>query len=133
MEKPTIQPTAYTLPFWEGCRDHKVRYQTCVQCGTVQLIPRTVCTHCHSEELQWKDSAGRGVILSYTTVYRAATPAFKADTPYVIALVDMDEGFRLMTNIRGGASSPAAIGRRVRIGFEARGDGTLPIAEIEST
>jgi len=132
MEKTTTQPPAYAIPFWEGCRDHKLRYQACAHCGTVQLIPRTVCTHCHSQELRWKDSAGHGAILSYTIVYRAPTPAFKADTPYVIALIDMDEGFRLMTNVRGGANDSVAIGRRVRIGFEVRGDRTLPIAEMES-
>lgn len=60
------------------------------------------------------------------------TPAFKADTPYAIALVDLDEGFRLMVNVRGGAGAPLAIGARVRIVFEARGDGAVPIAEMET-
>lgn len=98
----------------------------------MQRIPRAVCTHCHGRALQWRDSAGQGVVLSHTTVRRAPTPAFKADTPYAIALVDLDEGFRLMVNVRGGAGAPLAIGARVRIVFEARGDGAVPIAEMET-
>ncbi len=131
MEKPSIRPTAETRPFWDGCRDGKLRYQICADCGAVQRIPRSVCTHCHGLRLDWNESAGLGTVLSHTTVHRAPTPAFKTETPYVIALVDMDEGFRLMVNTRGGANPPLAIGQRVRIGFEPRGDYLLPIAEPE--
>ena len=131
MEKPSIRPTAETRPFWDGCRDGKLRYQICADCGAVQRIPRSVCTHCHGLRLDWNESAGLGTVLSHTTVHRAPTPAFKTETPYVIALVDLDEGFRLMVNTRGGANPPLAIGQRVRIGFEPRGDYLLPIAEPE--
>lgn len=131
MEKPSIRPTTETRPFWDGCRDGKLRYQTCADCGAVQRIPRSVCTHCHGLRLDWNESAGLGTVLSHTTVHRAPTPAFKTETPYVIALVDLDEGFRLMVNTRGGANPPLAIGQRVRIGFEPRGDYLLPIAEPE--
>ncbi|WP_454695877.1 Zn-ribbon domain-containing OB-fold protein [Achromobacter aegrifaciens] len=131
MEKPSIRPTAETRPFWDGCRGGKLRYQTCADCGAVQRIPRSVCTHCHGLRLDWNESAGLGTVLSHTTVHRAPTPAFKTETPYVIALVDLDEGFRLMVNTRGGANPPLAIGQRVRIGFEPRGDDLLPIAEQE--
>ncbi|MDM9558465.1 Zn-ribbon domain-containing OB-fold protein [Bordetella petrii] len=131
MEKPTIHPTADNLPFWQGCDARQLRYQACTDCGTVQRIPRSVCTQCHGTRLAWRESAGRGVVLSHTTVYRAPTPAFKADTPYVIALVDMDEGFRLMVNVRGGKNAPVAIGKAVRITFEARADRNVPVAELE--
>lgn len=131
MEKPSIRPTAETRTFWDGCRDGKLRYQICADCGAVQRIPRSVCTHCHGLRLDWNESAGLGTVLSHTTVHRAPTPAFKTETPYVIALVDLDEGFRLMVNTRGGANPPLAIGQRVRIGFEPRGDYLLPIAEPE--
>ncbi|MDR7949093.1 Zn-ribbon domain-containing OB-fold protein [Achromobacter aegrifaciens] len=132
MEKPSIRPTAETQPFWQGCRDRKLRYQTCDECGAVQRIPRSVCTHCHGQQLKWNESAGLGTVLSHTTVHRAPNAAFKAEAPYVIALVDLDEGFRLMVNTRNDANSPLAIGQRVRIGFEPRGDHLLPIAEPET-
>lgn len=131
MHKPVPQPTAHTRPFWEACNQQKLQFQACKRCHTVQLIPRTVCTQCHAPDLEWKESDGKGVVLSHTTVYRAPTPAFKADVPYVIALIDMDEGFRLMTNVRGAPPSAVAIGQRVRIGFEARGETLLPVAHLE--
>jgi uncharacterized OB-fold protein len=129
MEKPPIHPTADTRPFWDGCRNRILRFQACEDCGAVQRIPRGVCANCHGLRLSWRDSAGQGTVLSHTTVHRAPTAAFKADTPYVIALVDLDEGFRLMVNARG---APLAIGQRVRIGFEPRGDQAVPIAEPET-
>jgi len=131
MEKPAFRPTADNRPFWDGCQQQTIRYQLCQNCNTVQLIPRSVCTHCHSRELAWHDARGVGIVLSHTTVYRAPTPAFKGDTPYVIALIDMQEGFRLMVNVRNGPDSNLAIGDKVRIRFEARPEGLLPIAEKE--
>ncbi|WP_353146034.1 OB-fold domain-containing protein [Pollutimonas bauzanensis] len=130
MQKPKIQPTADNAPFWQGCRENTLRYQQCGTCKTVQLIPRGVCTQCHSQQLDWKVSAGLGRILSHTTVYRAPTPAFKADVPYVIALVDMAEGFRLMVNVRTGKDAAVAIGKTVRIGFRESGENVLPEAEV---
>ncbi|HLU04044.1 MAG TPA: OB-fold domain-containing protein [Advenella sp.] len=131
MEKPAFRPTADNRPFWDGCQQEKIRYQLCQHCGTVQLIPRSVCTRCHSRDLAWQDACGLGVVLSHTTVYRAPTPAFKSETPYVIALIDMQEGFRLMVNMRDGADINLTIGDTVRIRFEARPEGLLPIAEKE--
>lgn len=131
MEKPQIIPTVDNLLFWEGCRDHVLRYQVCETCERVQLIPGAVCKSCHSLQLRWETSQGLGSILSYTTVYRAPTPAFRADAPYIIALIDMDEGFRLMTNIRGLSGDEPAMGARVRIVFVPQGENVIPVAELE--
>ncbi len=130
MHKPIIRPTADNRVFWQGCRESILRYQQCSGCGTVQLIPRSVCTHCHGNKLEWKISAGCGRILSHTTVHRAPTPAFKADVPYTIVLIDMEEGFRLMANVRNGQDADVAIGREVRIGFRDSGENILPEAEV---
>lgn len=130
MSRPLPRPTAETRPFWEGCARGVVRYQRCANCGCVQLIPRSLCAGCQSAALDWKDSAGLGRVLSYTVVHRAPTPAFREEAPYSIAIIDMDEGFRLMTNVVGGASAPLAIGGRVRIGFREIDGVTLPHAEV---
>lgn len=130
MTRPLPRPTAETRPFWEGCANGALRYQRCAQCGTVQLIPRSLCAHCQGSTLIWHDSAGYGRVLSHTTVHRAPTAAFREEVPYVIALVDMDEGFRLMTNVAGGASASLAIGARVRIGFRQVEGVALPHAEV---
>lgn len=130
MTRPLPHPTAQTLPFWDGCASGVLRYQRCDRCGAVQPIPRSLCARCHGETLAWRDSAGYGRVLSHTTVHRAPSPAFRADLPYVIALIDMDEGFRLMTNVAGGAAAPIAIGARVRIGIRRVEDAWLPHAEL---
>lgn len=128
--RPLPHPTAETRPFWDGCASGELRYQRCTDCGIVQLIPRSLCAACQGHALEWKRSRGLGRILSHTTVHRAPTPAFRAEAPYVIALVDMDEGFRLMVNVKGGSSPVVTIGRRVRIGFRKIDDVSLPEAEV---
>jgi uncharacterized protein len=130
MSRPLPRPDAVTRPFWDGCARGVVRYQSCSQCGTVQLIPRLLCACCQSAALQWKDSAGQGRVLSYTVVHRAPTPAFREEAPYAIAVIDMDEGFRLMTNVAGGASAALGIGQRMRIGFRQVDGVALPHAEV---
>ena len=130
MKKPLPLVTPETRPFWDGCAGAELRYQACTACGTVQLLPRTLCERCHGGELAWQRSAGRGRILTHTTVYRAPTPAFRDDAPYVIAIVDMDEGFRLMVNVAGGEQPGLAIGARVTIGFTMRDGMALPEATL---
>ena len=132
MDKPVPHPNSDTRSFWEGCHAGVLRYQCCGNCGPVPLIPRAVCSHCHTLALEWKDASGHGTILSYTNVYRAPTQAFRADVPYVIAIIDMDEGFRLMVNVRGGPGPHVQIGAAVRVDFEQRGEVTVPIAVLEA-
>lgn len=133
MQKPVPVPTAETRPFWEGCARGELRYQLCRKCGKAQFYPRRLCISCLSEELDWRASKGAGTIFSITTVNRPTTAAFKEDVPYVIALVDLDEGFRMMLNVRGEHRLKARIGDRVRIGFEEGAGGmTLPFAHAVS-
>ena len=99
------------------------------QCGQVQLIPRSRCAACQGTALTWQRSDGRGRILSHTTVHRAPSEAFRSEVPYVMALVDMDEGFRLMANVQGGAEPALAIGQPVRIGFVDVDGTALPIVQ----
>lgn len=107
--------------FERACDEGRLVYQQCGHCDRVQVYPRTHCGHCHRAELQWQRSAGRGTLLSHTTVHRAASPQFQQRAPYVLALVDVDEGFRLMMNID--PVRPLAIGDTVEIGFVTDGDG----------
>lgn len=129
MKRPLPSPTAETRPFWDGCADGELRYQACGDCGTVQLIPRSFCSHCQSRSLAWKRSSSAGTVLSFTIVHRAPTAAFRAEAPYAIVLVDMDEGFRLMVNGDAGLQPTLAIGQKVRIGFKDVDGVKLPHAE----
>jgi hypothetical protein len=127
MRKPIPAVTADTREFWDACGRGELMYQVCRSCARVQFYPRRHCAACQAVELEWRRSAGLGAVYSHTTVYRAPTPAFKADVPYVIALVDLDEGFRMMVNILGCEPSAVAIGSRMRIVFRpAEGGVALP-------
>src|SRR5690554_3581651 len=117
MSRPLPHPTAETKLFWDGCRDGELRYQSCAACGSVQLIPRSLCANCQHDNLDWRVSSGLGRVLSFTQVYRAPIPAFRDSAPYFIALVDMDEGFRLMVNVENDTCRGLAVGQRLRIGF----------------
>jgi len=98
-DKPLPYITEEAEPFWEACRQHKLIIQRCKDCGHVQFYPRVVCTKCWSDSLEWIETAGKGVIYSFTVVQRAPSPGFRPDVPYVIAIIDLDEGVRLMSNV----------------------------------
>lgn len=128
--KPRPHPNADSLPFWEGCARGELRYQHCTSCDRAQFPPRAFCARCQGPSLEWRQSARQGSIHTFTVVQRAPSAAFKGDVPYVIVLVDLDEGFRLMMNLRGAGAEAAKIGQRVRVVFEhAAGDYPLPQAE----
>jgi len=126
--KPVPRATAETAPFWEGCRRGELLFQRCRACGHAQFYPRVLCAVCSAAELDWERSSMRGTIHSYTVVQRAPSEAFKPDVPYVLALVDLQEGFRMMLNVIETEPDSLRIGQAVRVVFEARGETMLPQA-----
>ena len=91
--------TELSRPFWEGCRAGELRLQHCGDCGRFQFYPRTVCSHCDSTALTWRAVSGNGRIASFTVVRRAISFAY--DAPYVVALIDLEEGPRMMSSVVG--------------------------------
>ncbi|MBI4270975.1 MAG: Zn-ribbon domain-containing OB-fold protein [Candidatus Rokubacteria bacterium] len=124
--KPLPRITAETRPYWEACAAGDLQYQWCRDCRRAQFYPRVACARCGGRALDWRRSAGCGVVHAVSVVHRAPSPAFRADVPYAIALVDLDEGFRMMANIVGADPARVAIGDRVRLVFEQRGEVALP-------
>lgn len=96
---PLPVPSAVSAPYWEGCRDGEVRYQRCSQCGRVSPVVSYVCPWCRSATLVWRASAGRGRLYSWTVVWRPQQPGFAV--PYAPAIVDMEEGFRVLSCVVG--------------------------------
>lgn len=126
---PLPRSNAQTQPYWDGAAAGELRYQRCAACGHVQRIPRSLCEQCQSRRLDWKDSRRTGTVLTFTTVHRAPLPAFKDMVPYVIAIVDMDEGFRVMANAMPQCRDGLTIGARVRIGFQDVHGMALPVLD----
>lgn len=114
-----------SLPFWQGCRAGELRYQRCEACGAANFPPSEHCRQCLSADLRWERSGGLGEIYSWTVVHRPVTAEF--EPPYAPAIVTLDEGYQMLTNIVGIAPADLAIGLRVQVQFHAVGtDLTLP-------
>ena len=92
-------PEPDSEPFWEASKQHKLIYQNCDACRTVIFYPRRHCPHCGSLDTTWHESQGRGTVYTFSIIMQSRHPAFKDLGPYAVALVDLDEGFRMMTNI----------------------------------
>lgn len=109
-----------TAPFWRGCEDGRLLTQRCQQCGHRQLPPRYRCPSCDSLDLEWSPTTGSGTIHAVTTVHRG--PTQDADVPYVLALVDLDDGARLLARVDVADATDAPIGTRVTVGFSPPDD-----------
>lgn len=129
VSRPVPYPTTLTEPFWQACRDGRLIVQRCADCGRYVFTPQAFCRYCLGPRLGWVASAGIGVIVTYTVVWRPQTPAFVA--PYVVAVVRVDEGYELITNIVGSAAAEVSIGARVRVRFvPLTQDISLPCFEL---
>ena len=116
-------PDAVSLPFWEGIAKGVLRVQRCGACGRHVFYPRAVCPYCASSELDWVDASGRGRIHSYTVVHRAP-PEYRDEVPYVVALVELDEGVRMMTRLID--VEPAGMRVDLPVEVAIQGDPRLP-------
>ena len=100
--KPFLPPTEISRFFWDAAKEHRLVFQRCRLCGTRVFYPRDICPgpQCFGiGTLDWVESTGKGRVYSYTISYQPAHPAFADDVPYVIAIIEMDEGWRMDTNI----------------------------------
>ncbi len=113
--------SALSAPFFDGLEHGEVRYQACLDCSAVQNLPRYACRRCRGTRLEWRKSAGRGVVYAATVVHRAPSKELSPLVPYTLALVDLDEGARLL----GHASPGVAIGDRVEVTFFSFAERTL--------
>lgn len=133
MGKPFPAPTTDSAPYWAGCNRGELLYQRCEACGNVQFYPRRSCIKCQAANMGWQASSRRGAIHSFTIVQRPANRAFDSDVPFVLGLIDLDEGYRMMMNIIGDDRLSAQIGRRVHIVFRQHTeDQKLPQAVLEA-
>ena len=97
--KPLPVVTEENRPFWEGCQQGKLLLQYCTECHQHQFYPRLYCMHCGSNALRWVEASGQGVIYSYTLIHQNKSPEFVNDTPYDVAIVQLQEGPRMLSNI----------------------------------
>jgi uncharacterized OB-fold protein len=124
-------PEPDTQPFWEATKRHELTYQTCNRCNTVIFYPRRHCTSCGSLETTRHVSQGEGTVYTFSVVVQSRHPVFGELTPYAIGYIDLDEGFRMMSNIVG-VNDPINdihCGMRVKVRWEDQegGEVSLPM------
>jgi uncharacterized OB-fold protein len=123
--RPLPSPTPETAHFWEGTSRGELRLQRCRACTHTYFPPQPVCPACAGDDVEIVRASGRGSLHSYVVNHRAA-PGFEA--PYVIAVVELDEGPRLLTNLVGVVSDPETLplDLPVEVVFQRVGEVTLP-------
>ncbi|MFB9837010.1 Zn-ribbon domain-containing OB-fold protein [Actinoallomurus acaciae] len=128
--KAIPRPTPETRPFWDGAAAGELRIQRCVACARHYFYPRPICPHCGSSDVEWVTASGRARLYSYVISHRPA-PGFADDGPYAIAVVELEEGVRMMTNIVHTEITPAnlELNMPLRVVFEPRGDVHVPLFE----
>jgi uncharacterized OB-fold protein len=123
--RPVPQPTATTAFHWEATREGRLLVQRCATCGRWAYPPTVGCAGCGGGELVPTAVSGRGVIYSFTVVRQAFDQRFAEALPYVVALVDLEEGARLMANVVDADPAGLAVGMPVELTFETVGDQAL--------
>jgi uncharacterized protein len=126
VRRPYPEPSALTAPFWQGANQHSLLYQTSGFSTPPIFPPQAFAPHSLRQDLDFAKSAGRGTVYSYTVIYRPQTPAFEA--PYVVAIIELDEGYMMLSNIENVSPDDVRIGMRVRVDFiEVQASKWLPI------
>ncbi|HEY6284188.1 MAG TPA: Zn-ribbon domain-containing OB-fold protein [Ktedonobacteraceae bacterium] len=116
--KPLPVLTEESRPFWEGCQQWKLLLQYCSECHQYQFYPRLYCMQCSSNTLRWVEASGHGVIYSYTIIHQNKSPEFVHDTPYNVAIVQLEEGPRMLSNIVGIEPGELRVDLQVTVVFD---------------
>ncbi len=121
-------PTPETRPFWDGCAVGELALQRCLDCAKAYFYPRPVCPECGSTRVEWFTASGEATLYSYVINHKPA-PGFEDDGPYAIAVVQLAEGPRMMTNLVGVPNTPEALvlDMPLRVTFAQRGQVSLPL------
>jgi uncharacterized protein len=106
-----------TKPYWDGAKRHELTLPKCRSCNQYYFYPRDFCPSCFSFDVEWVKVSGRGVIYSFTVCHRGS-PGFEGDAPYNIALVELEEGVRMMSNIVECPDADLTIGMPVEVVFD---------------
>ena len=121
--KPVPIPNEDSQAFWDAAKRGVFLVQQCTECGAYRFPPQAICTECSSLASEWKPVSGKGKVWSYVVFHRAYHPAFKEEIPYAVACIELDEGPRLLANVRGIAPDKLRCEMRVEAILEDAADG----------
>jgi uncharacterized OB-fold protein len=120
LEPPVTEVSA---PFWEGTREGRIRVQRCADCETWVWYPRTACTGCMGGDLRWTEVSGEGSVYAVSVHHRPGVAEMKDRVPYAVALVELREGVRMLTNVVGCDPESVTVGQAVTPVWEELSDG----------
>ena len=126
-----VEASEISRPFWEAAARQRLVRTVCDVCSTNFFVPQIACVRCHSEAWTYQESSGRGTVSTFTVVHRA--PTSDHQPPYIVAVIDLDEGWYMMSNIVGCPHESVRIGQRVEVDFHSRADGVvLPVFRLSA-
>lgn len=126
-KKPVPIVNPWAKPFWDAAREEKLILQKCQDCDKHIFYPRIACPHCFSDKVEWIEASGKGMVYSYTVVTNNAPSAFIQDMPFVIAIVKLEEGVQMLSNIINCNPDDVECDMPVEVTFEKLNDEfTLP-------
>lgn len=112
--------------FFDAARDGRLLIQRCDDCNEYQFYPRQVCVHCDSANVSWAEASGRGTVHTFTVIHQQGMPGWRDETPFVAAIIDLEEGARMTSNVVDVAPSDVRIGMPVTVTFVDEGPYVLP-------
>ena len=121
LQKPLPVASATSRPFWDGLIAGKVNVQQCDACRGWVFYPRSRCSHCLSDRLNWREVSGRGTLYTFTIARVPTAPQFVDEVPQKLAVVQLDQGVRLTTTLVNVAESDIRIGMSVKPYFDVVG------------
>jgi uncharacterized OB-fold protein len=126
---PALTPE--TAPFWEAANAGTFLLQRCPDCGKTQYHYRALCSFCMSDKIEDYPSAGKGEVWTYSVVYRNNTAGYPEKVPYVVGLVELEGGVKVVSNIIGGDPEDVTFGTKVEVVFAKTQDGqAIPLFKV---
>jgi uncharacterized protein len=120
-----------TAPFWAAANEGIFLLQQCPDCGKTQYHYRALCSFCMSDKIEDFPSSGRGEVWTYSVVYRNSTAGYAEKVPYVVGLVELEGGVKVVSNIVGGAPEDVTFGTKVDAVFAKTQDGqSIPLFKV---
>ncbi len=127
---PPPERTELTAPYWEALDGGELVFQRCAECGNPWLPARTECPRCLASDWQWETATGGARLVSWVVYHRSYHPAFADRLPYNVAIVELDEGPRLISNIAG-VQGGKVLQADMRLQLRVERDGGVPLARFE--
>lgn len=105
-------------PFWGGCKRGVLLIQRCARCERFRYPPSPICPSCLSSDHLWVEVSGKGTLFSFSVVQRALDPYWKGELPYLVGVIELEEGPRMLSNLINTPMDKVRIGMALRVEFE---------------